>query len=91
MARADSRVRLFVVLVRNLDHRASRETPPLLDAWLNQGSIVVDAFSADGASRKRHVQFVKGRERRRWRLGGRAAAPACDAERELDEGGWGWG
>jgi len=66
------------------------KTPSLLDAWLNHGSIVVDAFSADGAGRERHVQIVKVRDVRSGEDGGGGAvAPACDARRKLGEEGEG--
>jgi len=56
------RVVIILILVWNLDHGTRRETPSLLDAWLNHGSVVVDAFSADGAGGEGHVQVVKVRD-----------------------------
>ena len=74
VGRTNSRVRglvIILILVWNLDHGTRRETPSLLDAWLNHSSIVVDAFPANGAGRERHVQVVKVRDvrikRGRWR------------------------
>lgn len=65
MAGTNSRVRgvvIILILVWNLDRGTCRETPSLLDAWLNHGSVVVDAFSADGTGGKGHVQIVKVRD-----------------------------
>ena len=59
MAGANSRVRRLVtvlVFVWDVDHRASGEAPARLDVRLDNGSVVVDAFSADGAGRERHVK-----------------------------------
>ena len=65
MRRANGRVcRVVVVLILvwDVDHRTRGNAPPRLDARLDSGSVVVDAFSADGASGERHVQVVKGRD-----------------------------
>ena len=65
MAGTNSRVCgvvIILILVWNLNCGIRREAPSLLDTWLNHGSVVVDAFSADGAGREGHVQIVKVRD-----------------------------
>jgi hypothetical protein len=60
---------IIAILAWDMDHGACRETPPLLDALLNDGSIVVDAVFADGARSERHFRVVRVRkvgEGRRW-------------------------
>ena len=93
MVRTNSRVRglvIILILFRNLDHGTRRETPSVLDARLNHGSIVVDAFSADGAGRERHVQVVKVREREQelsGEDGGGSSGTCLRYQRKLGEGG----
>ena len=59
MRGTNSRIRrliIVLILVWDVDYRTCGKAPPRLDVWLDNGSVVIDAFSADGAGRERHVQ-----------------------------------
>ena len=89
--RTDSGVRGLVIILKlvwKLDRGTCMKTPSLLDAWLNHGSIVVDALSADGAGRKRHVQIVKVRDARSGEDGGGSSGTCLRCQEEMRRG-WG--
>jgi hypothetical protein len=82
-----TRLVIILVFVWNLNHGTRGETPSLLDAWLNHSSIVVDAFSADGAGRERHVQIVKVRDVRETEMEGGSSGTCLRCREEIRRGG----